>query len=61
MGNKTLGKLLETVPCFSEFINGIETDKPHAYVEDCIAKEESLVKVCMMLYLILSVVDPICS
>ncbi|XP_064612161.1 vacuolar protein sorting-associated protein 33A-like [Liolophura sinensis] len=38
-------QFMDTLRCQQEFINGIETDKPHSYVEDCIAKEESIVKV----------------
>jgi hypothetical protein len=33
---------------FVEFINGLETDKAHPFIEDCIAKQESLVKVLFL-------------
>ncbi len=29
----------------SEFINNIDTDKTHPYIEDCIAKQEPIIKV----------------
>ncbi len=38
-----------------EFINGIDTDKAHPYLEDCIARQESIVKAgplcCIWLYM----------
>ena len=33
----------------SEFINAIDTDKANPYIEDCIAKEEPLIKVSLIL------------
>ena len=27
-----------------EFVNGLETDKAHPFIEDCIAKQDSLIK-----------------
>ena len=31
---------------FAEFVSGQDTDRAHPYVEDCIAKEEPINKVC---------------
>ena len=31
--------------CTPEFINNIDTDKPNPYLEDCIAKQEPIIKV----------------
>ena len=39
----------EMVETEHEFINCIETDKSNVYIEDCIAKEESLVKVLRLI------------
>ena len=36
---------IETLRTQQEFIHGIETDRAHPYVEDCIARQEPLVKV----------------
>lgn len=30
---------------FLEFMNGLDTDKVHSFIEDCIAKQEPLIKV----------------
>lgn len=34
---------------FSELLHGIETDKVNPYIEDCIAREESLIKVLRLI------------
>lgn len=35
----------ETLAVEQEFMNGVDTDKPHAHIEDCIARQEDIVKV----------------
>ena len=32
-----------------EFFNGIDTDKPHPYIEKCMAIKEPITKVCLIL------------
>ena len=34
---------------FAEFINGIETDRAHPYIEDFIAKQQPLVEVRLII------------
>ena len=36
---------LESLQTEQEFMNGIDTDKVHPYIEDCIAQKEPLIKV----------------
>jgi len=44
--------LAEVLPGFNvvEFFNGHNTDKAHPFIEDCIAKQQPLVKVIFSLY-----------
>jgi hypothetical protein len=46
---------------FAEFINGLETDKAHPFIEDCIAKQESLVKVLSLRLFVLLVTKVDCT
>lgn len=40
---------IDALRCQQEFINGIETDKVHPYVEDCITKQDKLTKVLRLI------------
>ncbi|XP_049767289.1 vacuolar protein sorting-associated protein 33A [Schistocerca serialis cubense] len=40
---------LECLQTEQEFMNGIDTDKVHPYIEDCIAQQEPLIKVLRLL------------
>ncbi|CAL1280864.1 unnamed protein product [Larinioides sclopetarius] len=42
---------LNSLQTEQEFINGLETDKTNAHIEDCIAKEEPLIKVLRLICL----------
>ncbi|XP_025089148.1 vacuolar protein sorting-associated protein 33A-like isoform X2 [Pomacea canaliculata] len=40
---------IDALRCQQEFINGLETDKVHPFIEDCISKQEKLTKVLRLI------------
>ncbi|XP_077995309.1 vacuolar protein sorting-associated protein 33A-like [Glandiceps talaboti] len=43
------GSFMDSLQIQQEFMNGIDTDKINSYIEDCIAKKESLIKVIRLI------------
>lgn len=44
-------QFLEALQIEQELMNGIDTDKAHPYLEDCIARKEPLIKVGVLVSL----------
>ncbi|CAG5119015.1 unnamed protein product, partial [Candidula unifasciata] len=42
-------EFLDSLRCQQELLHGLETDKVNPYIEDCIAREESLIKVLRLI------------
>ncbi|KAK6192041.1 hypothetical protein SNE40_003590 [Patella caerulea] len=40
---------METLRCQQDFTNGLETDKIHPYIEECIAKKDSITKILRLI------------